>query len=54
MFAAITNNPDWAFALSLVGLILGIVVVVQSRLVAVAGWGIVAVGLAGTLAWWPT
>jgi O-antigen ligase len=54
MFAAITNNPDWSFALSLVALILGVVVVVQSRLVAIAGWGIIAAGLAGTLAWWPT
>jgi len=53
MFADITNNTDVAFALSLVGLILGIVVVVQSRLAAIVGWAVIAASLAGVLVWWP-
>jgi len=55
MFAAdLFNNPDVAFALFLVGLVLGVVVVATSRLASVAGWAIVVVGLAGVLAWWPS
>jgi hypothetical protein len=54
MLAAITNNPDVAFALSLVGLVLGVIVVITSRLVSLEGWAIIALGLAGVLAWWPS
>ena len=53
MLAEITNNPDWAFVLCLVGLILGVIVLIQSGLQSLVGWGLVALGLAGVLFWWP-
>ena len=53
MIAEITNNPDWGFVLSLVGMILGVIVLAQTRLANLLAWGVVAVGLAGVLVWWP-
>lgn len=53
MIAEITNNPDWAFVLSLVGLIIAVMVLVQSRLQALIGWSAAAIALAGVLVWWP-
>lgn len=54
MIATITNNTDWGFVLALVGVILGVVVLVQSRATNLLAWGVIAVGLAGVLVWWPS
>jgi O-antigen ligase len=54
MFADIINNPDWGFVLSLVGTILGVITLVQTRLANLLAWGVVAIGLAGVVVWWPS
>jgi hypothetical protein len=53
MLATITNNPDIACILAAVGLILGIVVLVQTHLGSIIAWAVIAVSLAGVLFWWP-
>ena len=56
MLAALTNNPDVACALGVVTFVLGIIVVVVSRWavpLVLAGVGLITIGLAATLAWWP-
>lgn len=54
VLADITNNTDWGFVLCLVGVILGVITLAQTRLANLLAWGVVAIGLAGVLVWWPS
>jgi O-antigen ligase len=53
ILADIVNNTDIGFALGLVMMILGIVVLFMTGLQNVAGWAITVGGLAMVLVWWP-
>jgi hypothetical protein len=48
------NDVVILFILALVGLICGIIGVVQSRLLSITSWGLSAISLAGVLYWWPS
>lgn len=48
------HDATLQFILAVAGLILGIVIIVQSRLTNLAGWGISVLALALVAEWWPT
>lgn len=48
------HDATLQFILAVAGLILGIVIIVQSRLINLAGWGISVLALALVAEWWPT
>jgi hypothetical protein len=53
MFAAADVDPVIFCILAAVAFVLGVVLLVQSRLQSLVGWAIASVALAGVLAWWP-
>lgn len=53
MLATITNNTDWGFVLSLVGVILSVVVLIQSKFTHILAIGCAIGFFAGVLVWWP-